>query len=133
MHGAARSICGSLAWLALPLVVFVLGLGTLVTGGGSAELVIVVALATPVVCVQDALRFAAVAGGRPGAALASDALWALVLIALWPAAGRLSGGFVLWMWLAAAGLALAVLVVMLRVLPDLRAGWHGLRERHRTS
>lgn len=128
----ARRAIGALLLLAAPSVLLVLAITWLLTGRQIDSTTVVVALSTPVVCAQDALRFAAVAGKRPGFALASDSLWVVVLVALIPAGTWLGSGDLLWLWLLAATLALAVLLAGLRVTPDVAGGWAGLRERDAT-
>lgn len=128
----ARRTTGTLVLIAPLLACAVLAAGAAV-GGGSGSALLVVALAAPVICLQDALRFAAVAADRPTAALVSDGLWALCLMALLPVSGTLTGDIVLWMWFGAAVAAMLVLFLGLRVRPVLRGGWGRLRERHPTS
>lgn len=128
----ARRAIGAILLLAAPSVLLVVAITWLLTGQQVDSSTVVVALATPVVCAQDALRFAAVAGRRPGWALASDTVWVLVLVALIPASRWLGSDDLLWLWFLAATLALGVLLAGLRVTPDLAGGWSGLRERDTT-
>lgn len=133
VHREARDVLGSLLLLSPALSALVLVIGWALARHGSTGLIILVAVAAPVVCMQDALRFAAVAAGRPAVAVASDAAWTACLLALLPFAGDLTGPTVLALWLCAAVAALAVAVVGLRVRPDIGGGWAALRRRHRTG
>lgn len=113
-----------------PLVVLVvLGVASAATGGQAPLIALVVALATPVVCIQDALRFGAIAGGRPWVALASDALWIVVMAVPFALPSELSAPAVLTVWGSAAGAALLVALVGFRERPVLRAGIAELRRR----
>jgi O-antigen/teichoic acid export membrane protein len=127
-----RRVLGALVILAPLLVIIVLACGYLLTGRGDMIL-LVVALATPIVCMQDALRFAAVAAGRQGAALVSDLAWTVALVALVPIGGRLTSSAILALWLAAAVVALLIIAGALRARPELGGGWAVLRSRHRTA
>ncbi len=133
VRGAVAAVLGSLTIVALPIVAGVAGMSWLLAGGKLGALGVVVAVAAPVVCMQDALRFASVAGGRPGVAATSDAVWVVALLALLPVASGWSGELVMGLWLGAALVALLVATVGLRVLPDLPAGLRALRTRHATS
>jgi hypothetical protein len=127
----ARSVTGALILLAPALAVCVGAFGFLLAGQADPSIALVVAIAAPVVCFQDALRYAAVAIEKPYAALASDAVW-VVIMAI-PALGvvRLAGSKVMFLWLAAAATALIVAAALLRIKPNLRNGWRLMRaERH---
>ncbi len=113
-----------------PLVVLVvLAVATAATGGQAPLIAVAVALATPVVCIQDALRFGAIAGGRPWVALASDALWISVMAVPFVLSSELSAPAALTLWGSAAGAALLVALVGFRERPGLRAGLSELRRR----
>jgi O-antigen/teichoic acid export membrane protein len=113
-----------------PLVVLVVLAGATAATGGQAPLIaLVVALATPVVCIQDALRFGAVAGGRPWVALVSDALWILVMAVPFVLSSQLSAPAALTLWGSAAGAALLVALLGFGERPRLRAGLSELRRR----
>lgn len=128
-----RRATGALLVLAPALVLVVLVPSWLLTAGSDPVVLVAVSLAAPVVCLQDALRFGAVSQGRPAVALASDAVWLVVLLAALPLAGRAGAGAVLGLWLGAAVAALVVAAVALRVVPDLRGAGRYLRTRHPTS
>jgi hypothetical protein len=127
----ATAAIGALLLLAPALTASTGGFGFLLAGNGDLLIAVAVALAAPVVCLQDALRYAAFAVGRPYVALASDTVWTLIMAV--PAVGivRLTGTEVMAVWLAAAALALAVAAVLLRITPSLAKGWRVLGvERH---
>ncbi|NLT55943.1 MAG: hypothetical protein GXX79_15610 [Actinomycetales bacterium] len=124
---------GALSVLSPLLLLVVMVPAWAVTDGRDAVLTCLVAVSTPVVCLQDALRFGAVASRRPGVALASDLTWLLAMAAIFPVANRLGAAVLLSAWTAAAVAALLVALVGLRVRPDLRAGVRALRSIDRTS
>lgn len=130
---AASKVLGALLLLSPALAGVVFGLGSLLTGGPAGWLGLVVAVATPVVCMQDALRFAAVACGRPGVAVASDVVWLVSLVALIPLLRNASSATVMVLWLASAVVALLVATGALGVRPSLGAGLVHLRSRHATG
>jgi hypothetical protein len=107
------------------------GIGLLLSNKNDFSVAMVVAVAAPLVCLQDLLRYTAVAVERPVVALVSDTVWAAVMAV--PALGliRLAGAQVMAVWLGAATLALVVAAVPLRIRPSLVKGWRLLlRERH---
>ena len=112
------STLGALLLLAPLLAVATGGIGLLLSNEGDFLIALVVAVAAPLVCLQDLLRYTAVAVEKPVVALASDTVWAAVMAV--PALGllRLSGVQVMAVWLAAAALALAVAAVPLRIKPS---------------
>ena len=127
----ASATLGALLLLAPALAVATGGIGLLLSNESDFWIAIVVAVAAPLVCLQDLLRYTAVAVERPGVALLSDMVWAAVMAV--PAVGliRLTGAQVMAVWLGAAALALAVAAVPLRVKPSFVKGWRLLlRERH---
>lgn len=130
---AASVALGGLLILTPAIAGVVLGLGWVLTGGQPGLLGVVVALAAPVVCMQDALRFAAVACGRPAVAFASDLVWLAGLLALIPLLRSASSSVVMILWLASAAVALVVAIVGLGVRPSLADGLADLRTRHRTG
>ena len=111
------------------VVLVVLAVATAATGGRAPLIALVVALATPVVCIQDALRFGAIAGGRPYVALSSDALWIAVMAVPFVLPFELSAPGALTVWACAAVAALLVALVGFRERPVLRAGLAELRRR----
>lgn len=113
-----------------PLVVLVvLAVASAATSGQAALTVLIVALATPVVCIQDALRFGAVAGGRPSVALVSDAVWIVAMLLPFLLSSDLTAPAALTLWAGAAFAALLVALVGFGERPRLRAGLAELRRR----
>ena len=125
-----RHLLGAVAILGLPVALVVYVLSHLASGGDPGNVLVVVALATPIVCLQDVARFGAVASGRPWAAVWSDGIWVLLMLIPFALGTRLPARVILWLWLGAALAALVVALVALRVLPDLRGGAVQLRTRH---
>lgn len=130
---AARRLTRALvaAMLALsPFVaLLVFGVTTVATEGRAPMIAAICALATPVVCVQDAIRFGASAGGRPWAALSSDAVWILAMVLPFLLGIEMSAVTALTLWALAAVAALAVALVAFRERPRLRDGLQELRRR----
>jgi O-antigen/teichoic acid export membrane protein len=129
----ARRLTGALVagMLVLsPLVALaVLAVSTLATNGQAPLICAVVAVATPIVCVQDVLRFGAAAGGRPAAALLSDGAWILVMAVPFALSLRLGAVGALILWAGASALALSVALIAFRERPRWRAGVRELRRR----
>jgi O-antigen/teichoic acid export membrane protein len=126
----ARSTLGALLMLA-PVPAVVVGMvGMLLANENDLSITFVVAVAAPIVCLQDLLRYAAIAVERPLVALASDTVWTII-VAL-PALGLvgLTGTAILAVWLGAAVLALAIAFVLLRIRPNFVQGRQLLRQRH---
>lgn len=114
--------------VATPVVV--LGIGTLlptIVGGatGSAEqaVFLVVAVVTPLVCLQDLARYAAVAAGRPGRAIASDLVWLGGVVVLLAVPWSLPPTVVLMLWAAVVAASALVGLVLTRPL----ASWSAAR------
>lgn len=103
----------------------ILAIGALI---GDTWTALAIAVACPVVMVQDTFRFAAIAARTPGRAVAWDGLWAagsaVVLAMTWSALGGLTTNQVLWAW---TGLALASLVGLLMTTPGATRFRPGLR------
>lgn len=125
-----RELIGAVAILSPIVFLVVLALSHVMSGGDPGGILVIVALATPVVCMQDVGRFGAVAAGKPWAAFASDGLWVVLMLVPFALGTRVPARVVLWLWFAAALAALATIMVILRVGPDLRGGWVQLRTRH---
>lgn len=125
----ARATLGALLVLA-PIMGITVGVLGLVLADSEPSITVIVALAAPLVCVQDLLRYAAVAVERGWVALASDTVW--VVITAVPALGlvQIDGPRVLVAWLGAAATAAVVAVILLRIKPSFAEGWRLLRERH---
>ena len=127
----ASSALGALLLLAPVLAVATGGIGLLLSNENDFSIAIAVAVAAPLVCLQDLLRYAAVAVERPHVALASDTVWAAITGVAALGLIQLTAPQVMVVWLGAAALALAVAAVLLRVKPNFVTGWRLLRrERH---
>ncbi|MDP9434968.1 MAG: hypothetical protein M3P93_07150 [Actinomycetota bacterium] len=118
---AGMLVASPLAFLAVLVV------AGLVTGLQAPGIVLVVAAATPVVLVQDLLRFGAASGGRPWVALASDGVWVALMAAPFVLGLDLDATAALVLWLYAAVSALAVALAAFGERPRLS----GLRELRR--
>jgi O-antigen/teichoic acid export membrane protein len=133
-HEQARELTAALVTacvLIAPLVaLLVFAVSFAATGGGSWAILVVVALATPLVCMQDVIRFGAVAGGRPWAACASDALWVAVMAVPFVLGATLTPLSALLLWAAGALAALLLGALMAGTRLRLPAGWAELRTRH---
>jgi O-antigen/teichoic acid export membrane protein len=129
-HELTRHLLGAVAILGLPAALVVYVLSHVASEGDPGNVLIVVALATPIVCLQDVSRFGAVASGKPWAAVASDGAWVLLMLVPFALGPRLPARVILWLWFGAAFVALLVALVALRVLPDLHGGVVQLRTRH---
>lgn len=128
----ARALVGAVALLAVPVALGVYLVSRLMVGGGdpATGVLVVVAIATPIVCMQDVLRFGASASGRPWAAVWSDGVWVALMLVPFALGTRLAPAAIMSMWLFAAVVALVVALVGMGVLPDLRGGVTELRTRH---
>ncbi len=127
----ASSTLGALLLLAPVLAVATGGIGLLLSEESDFSIAIVVAVAAPLVCLQDLLRYAAVAVERPYVALASDTVWAVITGVAALGLVPLTAPQVMVVWLGAAALAFAVAAALLHVKPSIVNGWHLLlRERH---
>lgn len=129
----ARRLTGALVAGMLvisPLVALaVLAVSTLATEGQAPLICAVVAVATPIVCVQDVLRFGAASGGRPLAALLSDGVWVLVMAVPFALSLQLGAVSALMLWAGGSALALLVALIAFRERPRWRAGMRELRRR----
>ena len=125
----ARATLGALLVLS-PIIAITVGALGLLLADSAPSIVAIVALAAPLVCVQELLRYAAVAVDRAWVALASDTVW--VAITAVPALRliRLDGPQALGVWLGAAAMAVVVAVLLLRIRPNFGHGLRLLRERH---
>jgi hypothetical protein len=91
--------------------------------------VVLVAVAAPMILMQDATRFACIASGRPGLAVVSDGLWALgsatlFVIAAW-VVPDVAPGLVIGGWTALAVVAALVILALAgyRPVPRGLARW----------
>ena len=129
-HQLTRDLLGALTLLTPFIVVAVLVVSWGVSGFTRNPVLLVVALATPVVLLQDITRFGAVASGRPWASFASDGVWVAFMLVPFALGDRLPAVVIMLLWLLAAVAALVVALVLLRATPDLRGGVVQLRTRH---
>lgn len=125
----AAELLVAVGWISPVLALAVFAIAGTVVGGRSLDIVLIVAVATPVVCMQDLLRFGAVAADRPGSALASDGVW-LAVVAVPVLLGlALSPQAALGLWAGGAVAALAVGLFTCGVRPRLGVGLTQLRRR----
>jgi O-antigen/teichoic acid export membrane protein len=94
--------------------------------GGSGTLVLFVALAAPIVCLQDLLRFGAVSAGRPRAALLSDGIWTACLVLPLVLSVHLSPVEAVGTWALGAVAATVAALGSLGVRPRIGEGWRAL-------
>lgn len=124
----ARVSMGVLVLLGPACFGLVLFTAWVVAGDYPPAFVWIVALTTPVVLVQDQLRFAASAAKTPGTALAADVLWVAIVLAIPITSAYASTPWtttsLLGAWAAGALLASALLVARLRLLPSIRGLRH---------
>ena len=126
-------VLAGLVLLAPLVVLLVLGLSVLSAGTHDLDILLLVAVATPVVLLQDIVRFGAAAAGQPLTALVSDAVWVAVMAVPLLLGWRLSEGLALGLWLGGAVAALVTAVVMFGQRPRWRAGLAELRRRDRVG
>lgn len=107
----------------------VFAVSTVATNGQAQLIVLIVALASPVVCMQDALRFGAASGGRPWVALLSDTVWVVIMTLPFLLGIRLQASAAVALWASAASLALVVALISFGARPRLRPGLRELRRR----
>lgn len=109
---AVAAVAGSLGAVVLAVA------GTLL-GGGAAGWVL--ALALPVVLMQDTLRYVAISMGRAHLAAVWDAVWCAgsfgLLVAAWCHSSWLTTEAIVTAWLLLAAVSLTGLAVSLRVVP----------------
>lgn len=113
------------------------GLIWAVAGSGIRLPAILIIIATPIVLVEDVLRYVAIAEGRPHIAALWDGVWfagsAALLVATWVHLPGITTAFLIGGWTALAFLALVGLLVGVRVGPRLRQypGWISDGWQHR--
>lgn len=114
----ARSLAGAIALSAVPAVGLLTWAVVLGSDSAVAPAVAILGLATPVILVQDLLRYIAIASGHPIHALISDSLWlmtcAIAFLASLLGAGVASPTLGAGIWAAGSAIAGAVIVVSLR-------------------
>ncbi len=94
-----------------------------VGGAGITLPTTLIIAATPIVLVQDVLRYIAIAEGRPHVAAIWDGVWAggsaALLVATWLHLSAVSTEYLLGGWIALAAVALVGMLVAIRVGPRL--------------
>lgn len=123
----------ALAMISPLIAAVVLGVTVAATGTASLGILVLVAVITPVVCIQDILRYGAVTAGRPGVALLSDAVWVLAMALPVLLQVHLSSAHALQLWGAAAVIALVVALVLLGERPHADVALTQLRRRDRVG
>jgi hypothetical protein len=100
------------------------GLIWAVAGSGIRLPAILIIVATPIVLVEDVLRYVAIAEGRPHVAARWDGVWfagsAALLVATWVHLPVATTAYLIGGWTALAFLALVGMLVAVRVAPRLR-------------
>ncbi|MDT5022461.1 MAG: hypothetical protein QOI33_2985 [Mycobacterium sp.] len=113
------------------------GLIWAVAGSGIRLPAIMIMMVTPIVLVEDVLRYVAIAQGRPHVAALWDGVWfagsAALLVATWVHLPGITTAYLIGGWAALAFLALVGLLVGVRVGPRLRQyqAWISDGWRHR--
>jgi O-antigen/teichoic acid export membrane protein len=95
--------------------------------GGAGSLVLLVALAAPVICLQDLLRFGAVASHRPGVAVLSDGIWTAFLAVPLLLSVAPTPVQAVATWGVGAVVAAVVALARLGLRPRIVEGWRALR------
>ena len=127
----ARQLTGATLWVALPAVVVLVVPSLALAGREALPVIVLLAVALPVVVAQDLCRYAAIAGGRPAVAVGSDLAWVSVVAVAY--AFRPGLMTALGIWLGGAVLALLIALGGLRVVPSMTRGRQALRHRHATG
>ncbi|MGH3556135.1 MAG: hypothetical protein ACRDTK_01185 [Mycobacterium sp.] len=100
-----------------------------VEGSGIRLPTMLIIAATPIVLVEDVLRYVAIAQGRPHVAALCDGVWflgsAALLVATWFHLPVATTGYLIGGWTGLAFLALVGMLVAVRIAPALRQypGW----------
>lgn len=109
------SFMGAMLLLGLPLAGGVFLVSVVLTGGG-AGILVTVALAAPMTCLQDLVRFVSIASNRPIAALVSDLAWfAMMTMVFFLPLGP--GALLLILWLGTVVFSFAVGLAVARLKP----------------
>jgi O-antigen/teichoic acid export membrane protein len=127
----ARGLLGALVIAAPVIGVLVLLPTLLLTGGDGVGMVVIIAVAAPLVCAQDLCRFAAISGGRPGVAAAADLFWVVVVVGAYVVDPGPLAAVSVWLFGAVGGLLMAASA--LRLVPSFRDGARALRQWERTG
>lgn len=96
---------------------------------GNPSIGLAFAVASPLVLVQDVLRFTAVSASRPVIALIWDGIWTAgslaLLVATWIRPNALTATEIAWGWTLFGGVAAVGIAISLRVAPRLQGlgGW----------
>lgn len=119
----ASASLGATLLVAGPTVVLLLA-GALLSGVDNTLLWLIMAAVSPFVLLQDSIRYLFICQGRPALALLIDGIWAVGSITAMLLTARAGGE--LWMvlawWGAGAAAALAVGLLLARVVPAVPAG-----------
>jgi O-antigen/teichoic acid export membrane protein len=124
------SLVGALVLVGPALALVVMAVSLAGTGGASVGVLAIVAVATPIVCIQDVVRFGAVASDRAPVALVSDTVWVLLMLLPFVLGIDLSPSAALLLWFGAAVVAMIVALVLLGEVPHFRSGVTELKQRH---
>jgi O-antigen/teichoic acid export membrane protein len=127
-HNTA-ALTGALLLLAPFIALLVMGLAVVTAGTASLGLLAIVALATPVVLVQDMVRVGSASSGQPWAALLSDAIWVLLMAVPFVFQISLGSNEAMGLWAASALVALIVAFAAYGLRPHLSDGVVALRTR----
>ncbi|GAB3604677.1 hypothetical protein GCM10027413_00860 [Conyzicola nivalis] len=131
-----RSSVSALCWIALPIIAVVFGVGAIAAVGAdeaSMELgllaALAVAVATPLVMIQDISRYYAISTNQPGSAVASDGIWLVSIVVLFGLRELFDPTTVIAAWTAAVIAALVFFMVRFAPRPAPRQGLRLLRPR----
>lgn len=127
----AAAVASALALLSPVLVAFAYLLSSLAVGFHFWKILLVVALASPVVCCQDTFRFGAVAAARAWVALVADLLWVVIIGAPLVLSVHLSASGALLTWAVGAVVSAVVAGVLCQAPLSPRAGADELRQSDR--
>lgn len=113
-----RTFAGAMLLLAVPLA-GVVYLASTILSGGTSGLVWAVTCAAPLVCVQDLVRFGAIAADRPLAAFISDLVWFLLMAVVFVVPLQ-PGPLILMLWVGAIAAALCTGLLVAGMRPVFR-------------
>lgn len=120
---------GAILVAALPIAGIVYLIGAVLSNswhGSQSIAVTAVAVATPIILIQDVVRYFALAVGRAGVALAADALWLLGVTLLF-FVPQLGLGPLFAGWIAAVLASIAIFALVFRPRPRWRSALSTLR------
>jgi O-antigen/teichoic acid export membrane protein len=131
-----RSSVSALCWIALPIVGVVFGVGAISAIGAEGSSMslglwaaLAVAVATPLVMIQDISRYYAISIDQPGAAVISDAIWLVSIVVLFGLREFLEPATVVVVWTIAIVAALAYFLIRFVPRPAPRGGLQLLRPK----